>query len=331
MGVVFTRQSIVTLKLMLNKVQPNLNKRLILAEPKGLCAGVKRAIYSVEKALEMYGPPIYCLNEIVHNRQVVEKFSSEGVVFVDNLAAVPQGSLLLFSAHGVPPSAREEAKLKNLRVIDATCPFVDKAHQQARSYAAKGYSLILIGKHGHDEVVGIMGEAPESVQVVETLADAREVQVVFPGKVAVLTQTTLSREETEAIRAVLRKRFAKLKFPASSGICYATRNRQEAVKRIAREVQTVLVLGSENSSNSQRLVEIARAEGVKAELVPDLSQLLSLIPPGTNKLGLSAGASVPEYLIDQAIALLSKQGYLPEESDSLIRENVRFALPAELT
>lgn len=305
-------------------------RQLILAAPRGLCAGVKRAIETAEAALRKFGRPIYCLHEIVHNRQVVEQLAAQGVVFVRRLAEVPAGAVLLFSAHGVPPADREAARRKNLRVIDATCPFVAKAHQAARAYAARGYTIFLIGKHGHDEVVGISGEAPGHVQVIENEEEARAAAAPDARRTAVLTQTTLSWSETQIIRNILRKRFPGIQSPAGGGICYATRHRQQAVQAVARHVQTVLVLGSPNSSNSRRLVEVARAEGVPAELVPDLSALEKHIRPGIKRLGLTAGASVPEQFINQAVAMLKKHGYAVTQEIGAGREKVCFPLPDEI-
>ena len=304
--------------------------QLLLAAPRGLCAGVKRAIETAEAALNKFGPPVYCLNEIVHNRQVVEQLAAQGTVFVRSLKDVPDGSVLLFSAHGVPPEARAAAQRKKLRVIDATCPFVAKAHEAARAYADRGFTIFLIGKHGHDEVVGIAGEAPNHVRVIETEEEARTADAPDASRTAVLTQTTLSWSETQVIREILRRRFPDIQIPAGKGICYATRNRQQAVQALARHAQAVFVLGSPNSSNSLRLVEVARAAGVPAELIPDLSTLEKHIRPSITRLGLTAGASVPEHFINQAVALLQKHGYTTTQEIGSARENIVFSLPDEI-
>ncbi|MGI6087750.1 MAG: 4-hydroxy-3-methylbut-2-enyl diphosphate reductase [Kiritimatiellia bacterium] len=304
--------------------------QLLLATPRGLCAGVKRAIETAEAALKKFGRPVYCLNEIVHNRQVVEQLTAQGAIFVHRLEEVPDGSVLLFSAHGAPPSARAAAQRKKLRVIDATCPFVAKAHEAARAYADRGFTIFLIGKHGHEEVVGIAGEAPDHVRVIETAEEARTTDAPDASRTAVLTQTTLSWAETQVIREILRRRFPNIQTPAGKGICYATRNRQQAVQELARHAQAVFVLGSPNSSNSRRLVEVARAAGVPAELIPDLPTLEKHIHPSIVRLGLTAGASVPEHFINQAIALLQKHGYTTAQEIGSARENIVFSLPDEI-
>lgn len=305
-------------------------RQLLLAASRGLCAGVKRAIESAEAALRKFGRPIYCLNEIVHNRQVVEQLARQGVVFVRSLADVPAGSVLLFSAHGVPPAARADARRKGLRVIDATCPFVNKAHQEVRDYAERGYTIFLIGKHGHDEVLGIAGEAPGHVKVIETVQEARAAAAQDSQRVAALTQTTLSWCEMQAIGKILRERFPAMQGPPSRGICYATRHRQQAAQALARQTQAVLVLGSPNSSNSQRLVEVVQAEGVPATLIPDMQYLANHIPPNVTRLGLTAGASAPEYLIAEAVALLQKHGFKLVDETGAERENIHFPLPDEI-
>ena len=293
-------------------------KKIIIAEPHGFCAGVTRAIALAEKALGSRAGssgPLYCLHELVHNRSVVERLSGRGIVFVKDLEEVPDGGTVLFSAHGVSPAIRRTAARKGLDVIDATCVFVAKVHEAVRKYASEGCSVLLIGNRGHDEVLGVSGEAPAAVTVVETIADAESVMVPDPDKVAVVTQTTLAVAQVESVMEVLRRRFPRLVTPPRSGICYATTDRQEAVRRIARETGFVLVLGSVNSANSNRLVDVARSEGAQSELVPDVAAVRDLVHEGAldgvEALGLTAGASTPEDIVESTIDFLRTQGFRP--------------------
>ena len=295
---------------------PESMKKIVIAEPHGFCAGVTRAIALAEKALAGrtdFSRPLYCLHELVHNRHVVERLSGRGIVFVKTLDEVPDGETVLFSAHGVSPAIREAAAAKGLGVIDATCVFVSKVHEAVRKYAAEGCSVLLIGNRGHDEVLGVSGEAPEAVTVVETPADAESVVVSNPEKVAVVTQTTLAAAQVATVMDVLRRRFPKLITPPRSGICYATTDRQEAVRRVAREAGFVLVLGSRNSANSNRLVDVARSEGAQSELVPDVEAVGDLASEGAldgvETIGLTAGASTPEDIVASTVEFLKTQGF----------------------
>lgn len=291
-------------------------KKIIIAEPHGFCAGVTRAIALAEKALQQRSDPthpLYCLHEIVHNRSVVDRLADRGIIFVKDLDEVPDGETVLFSAHGVSPAIRRTAARKGLQVIDATCVFVAKVHEAVRKYASEGCSVLLIGNRGHDEVLGVSGEAPDAVTVVETPDDAASVTVPDADKVAVVTQTTLAAAQVESVMVVLRKRFPKLITPPRSGICYATTDRQEAVRRVARKAGFVLVLGSKNSANSNRLVDVARSEGAQSELVPDVAAVRDLANEsaldGVEVLGLTAGASTPEDIVDSTVAYLQTQGF----------------------
>ncbi len=289
--------------------KPRSGKRLIMASPRGFCAGVRRAVEVAEAALLRHGRPIYCLNEIVHNRQVVEHLAARGVIFVRDIETVPSGGILLFSAHGVPPAIRQKAAENGLRVIDATCPFVNKVHEEVKSFAARDYCVFLIGKRDHDEVVGVAGEAPRNVTVVETLDDVRNASPFDTSRVAAVTQTTLNEQDAASLITALADRFPALETPRKSDICYATRNRQEAVRAVARQTQFMLVLGSENSSNSQRLVEVALGEGVPAVLLSDISELAARVPGNVHTLGLTAGASMPDDVIAEAVERLRTMGF----------------------
>ena len=304
-------------------------KVIVLITPHGFCAGVERAVELAEGMLRTYPLPIYCLKQIVHNRQIIDDLAAKGMVFVQDIHDVPQGSTVLFSAHGIPPATREVAKAMNLRVIDATCPFVSKVHHEVKQYAAKGYTILLIGHHSHDEIIGVAGEAPEHVIVIASEEEARAVTVSDPKKVAVLTQTTLSLDEVAQVMTILHTRFPGLKTPPDSDICYATRNRQQAVRLFAKQADAIIVLGAENSSNSNRLVEVARAEGCYATLASSIEMLDTIPLEKVSLLGITAGASTPEYFVQQAIAHLKEHGFHTVTEQILIKENIHFPLPKE--
>lgn len=305
-------------------------KRVLLASPRGFCAGVRYAIEIAEAALRACPPPIYCLNEIVHNRQVVDDLAEQGLVFVDDVKDVPRGAALLFSAHGVSPQVRAAAAERELDILDATCPFVNKVHSEVRRYAREGYSVILVGHEGHDEIEGVRGEAPECITVIEDRAAAGSVNVADPTRVAVVTQTTLSADETDKVMATLRARFPTMATPGKSDICYATTNRQEAVATLARTCDLVVVLGSKNSSNSLRLVEVARTRGRDACLVSALADLDSLPLDAVRTLGLTAGASTPERFITNILEALADRGFGDVEDVMAAEEDVHFLLPPRL-
>ncbi len=304
-------------------------KVLVLITPHGFCAGVERAVELAEGMLRIYQHPIYCLKQIVHNRQIIEALAAKGMVFVQDIREVPEGGAVLFSAHGIPPATRDVAKTMNLRVVDATCPFVAKVHQEVKRFAGKGYTILLIGHHNHDEIIGVAGEAPDHVKIIATVEEAREVNVPDPGKVAVLTQTTLSLDEVAQVMGVLQGRFPALKTPSESDICYATRNRQQAVRLFARQADAIIVLGAENSSNSNRLVEVARAEGCQAYLASTLEKLDEIELGLVHTLGITAGASTPEYFVQAAIAHLKARGFASVSEQVLVEENIHFPLPKE--
>jgi 4-hydroxy-3-methylbut-2-enyl diphosphate reductase len=303
---------------------------LILISPHGFCAGVERAVQMAEAMLRKFPKPVYCLKQIVHNRQIIEDLQSKGMVFVQEIREVPRGATVLFSAHGVPPAIREAARELGLKTVDATCPFVTKVHQEVKRFAAQGYSILLIGHHQHDEIIGVASEAPDHVTVIATREDARSVQVRDPGKVAVLTQTTLSMDEVAHVMEVLRERFPHLKTPPESDICYATKNRQQAIRMFARQADAVIVLGAENSSNSNRLVEVARAEGCSAYLASTLEKLDAIPLNNVNRLGITAGASTPESFVRSAIAHLEKKGFSSFQERTLIKEDIHFSIPRDL-
>jgi 4-hydroxy-3-methylbut-2-enyl diphosphate reductase len=306
-------------------------KRILLLKPRGFCAGVVRAIDVVKIALGMYGAPIYVRKEIVHNRHVVSELREAGAVFVDELDEVPTGARVIFSAHGVSPAVREEAKAQKLEVIDATCPLVTKVHLEAVKFARTGYTVVLIGHKDHDEVTGTLGEAPDSTVLVESEEDVDRLQVANPEKVAYITQTTLSLGETTGIIARLRERFPKIKGPAAQDICYATENRQVAVKAVAPQCQALLVVGSQNSSNSRRLVEVCAQAGVPAYLVDDQSELEPTWLEGVQTVAVTAGASAPEHLVLELMDhLRDRYGFAVTEEVELKEEDVRFSLPAGL-
>src|SRR5450432_2612896 len=305
-------------------------KTLLLLKPRGFCAGVVRAIDIVRIALEAFGPPIYVRKEIVHNRFVVEELQGKGAIFVDSVEEVPNGERVIYSAHGVSPEVREASKQRGLRVIDATCPLVTKVHVEAVKFAKEGYSLVLIGHRDHDEVIGTLGEAPMVTQVVGSPAEVASLTVPDPDRVASLTQTTLSLDETKEIIAALRKQFANMKGPAAQDICYATENRQVAVKQVASEADLLLVVGSENSSNSNRLVEVARNLGTNAHLIDSYRDIKPDWLEGVKTIALTAGASAPECLVEEVVEFLSTKGFNNLEEVEVMPENVRFGLPPEI-
>ena len=305
-------------------------KTLLLLKPRGFCAGVVRAIDIVRIALEAFGPPIYVRKEIVHNRFVVEELQQKGAIFVDGVDEVPEGERVIYSAHGVSPEVRERSKRRKLRVIDATCPLVTKVHVEAVKFAKEGYSLILIGHRDHDEVIGTLGEAPAVTQVVGSPAEVASVTLPDPDRVAYLTQTTLSLDETRDIIAALRERFPNIKGPAAQDICYATENRQVAVKHVASDADLLLVVGSDNSSNSNRLVEVARSLGTAAHLIDDCRNIQPQWLDGVRTVALTAGASAPEHLVQEVVEYLAGKGFGDVQELEIMPENVRFGLPPEI-
>lgn len=304
--------------------------RVILAAPRGFCAGVNMAIEALDLAIQTYGAPLYVYHEIVHNKWVVEGFRQQGVVFVDDLAKVPEGSPLLYSAHGVPPEIRRQAAERRLTTIDATCPLVTKVHQEAIRFAQQGYTILLIGHGGHDEVVGTMGEAPQAVRLIQTLGECDQVEVPDPSKVVYLTQTTLSVDDATRIIERLRQRFPKIVGPARDDICYATQNRQEAVRALARESQVVLVVGSQNSSNSRRLAELARSCDIEAHLIDGPADIDLGWFSGNETVLITAGASAPETLVTECVNLMQEQFCASVETRVIRQEHTRFALPEPL-
>jgi len=310
--------------------QASNGKMLLRVRPRGFCAGVVRAVDIVELALEAYGPPVYVHHEIVHNRYVVDQLRQRGAIFVEAVAEVPQGAVLVFSAHGVPPTVRAEAQARKLRVIDATCPLVTKVHLEALKFAREGRTIILIGHRDHQEIVGTSGEAPDRTLVVDSVEAVDRLEVDDPDRLAYLTQTTLSLYDTQEIVARLRQRFPAIVGPASDDICYATQNRQEAVEQMARDVDLILVVGSPNSSNSNRLVEVAERAGVAARLIDDATGIRPEWLEGIRRVGLTAGASAPEVLVEQVSERLASLGFTDQHDLDLIREDVRFTLPPEL-
>ena len=305
-------------------------KKVMLAKPRGFCAGVDRAIDVVNMALQLYGSPVYVRKEIVHNKFVIRSLATKGAIFVDDLVAVPDGAVAIFSAHGVSPEVRTLAIAKNLKVIDATCPLVTKVHMEAVRYAREDRSIILVGHAGHDEVIGTMGEVPGQIQLVGSVEEAEKVQVPDPDRVAVTTQTTLGVEDANVIIEVLRRRFPNLMTPTSDDICYATQNRQTAVKLLAEDADLVLVLGSGNSSNSRRLREVAEGASAKAFLIDDASEIQPAWLEGVETVAITAGASAPEYLVQQAVAYFRALGVEDIEEVMAIEEKVTFLLPPEL-
>ncbi|MBI4537697.1 MAG: 4-hydroxy-3-methylbut-2-enyl diphosphate reductase [candidate division NC10 bacterium] len=305
-------------------------KTLLLAKPRGFCAGVDRAIDVVNLALKLSPGPVYVRKEIVHNVHVVNELRARGAIFVDELDEVPDGATVIFSAHGVSPEVRARAAARGLKVIDATCPLVTKVHHEAIRYAAEGRPIVLVGHEGHDEVVGTMGHAPQHIQLIGSTQEAETLRVADPDRVAVITQTTLSLDDTSATIDVLKRRFPRIIAPARDDICYATQNRQLAVKALAQEAPVILVIGSRNSSNSNRLAEVARDAGARAYLLDDVSQLDTAWLEGAECVGITAGASAPEYLVEEVVRFFQTQGVRDIREVQAIREEVHFALPPEL-
>ena len=305
-------------------------KEILLAQPRGFCAGVVRAIDIVNVALEKFGTPLYVRKEIVHNKLVVQQLRDKGVVFVDSLEEVPTGGRVIFSAHGVSPQVRLDAQARDLKVIDATCPLVTKVHVEAEKYARGDYSIILVGHEGHEEVEGTMGTAPDKMKLIGTPADVKTVEVEDPSRVAYLTQTTLSLDDTREVIDALRKRFPQIVGPPAEDICYATQNRQAAVKALSQEADLILVVGSANSSNSQRLVEVAHSQNVKAHLIGNCGEIDTSWLEGVEKVGVTAGASAPEMLVVQVVEFLKSRGYASVRELRVTEESVYFALPPEL-
>jgi len=306
-------------------------RKVLLAAPRGYCAGVDRAVVTVEKALELYGAPVYVRKQIVHNKHVVETLEKRGAIFVDEVAEVPQGATVVFSAHGVAPEVHQQAADRKLKTIDATCPLVTKVHSEAKRFASEGFDIILIGHDGHEEVVGTMGEAPESITLVEDLDAARQVEVKDPDKLVWLSQTTLSVDETLETVDVLKDRFPNLMSPPSDDICYATQNRQVAIKEVAEGSDVVIVVGSGNSSNSVRLVEVALEAGAgSAYRVDAASEIDPVWLENATTVGVTSGASVPEILVEEVLAYLAERGFGTVEEVQTAEETLVFALPPEL-
>lgn len=303
-------------------------EKLLLAAPRGYCAGVDRAVQTVERALELYGPPVYVRKEIVHNKHVVEQLRARGAVFVDELDdSIPEGAVTVFSAHGVAPAVHADAEVRGLRTIDATCPLVTKVHREAIKFAAEGYTIVLIGHAGHEEVEGTMGEAPDHIVLVETESDVDALELDDPGKIAYISQTTLAVDETRAIIARLRERFPGITGPRIDDICYATTNRQSAVKAMAEHVDLLLVIGSKNSSNSNRLVQVTRELGTEAHLIDDVSEIDESWLEGCRTVGISSGASAPEELVQRLVEYFRERGVREVEEFDVVQEDVRFMLP----
>jgi 4-hydroxy-3-methylbut-2-enyl diphosphate reductase len=302
-------------------------EKILLAAPRGYCAGVDRAVETVERALESYGAPVYVRKEIVHNKHVVEQLRARGAIFVESETEVPEGSVTVFSAHGVAPTVHENARARHLRTIDATCPLVTKVHVEARRFAADGFTVVLVGHDGHEEVEGTMGEAPDRMVLVQTEEDVDALVLEDPEKVAFISQTTLSVDETKGIIERLRERFPAIVGPRTDDICYATTNRQAAVRRLATECELVLVIGSRNSSNSLRLVEVARDYGARSHLIDNSRELDERWLEGVRTLGISSGASAPEELVQELVELFRARGVSDISELTVTREDVRFMLP----
>lgn len=304
--------------------------KVILANPRGFCAGVNMAIESLERALEMFGTPIYVYHEIVHNRPVVDRFQKKGVVFVDAIDEIPMGATVLYSAHGVAPLIRKMSQERNLRAIDATCPLVTKVHKEAIRFAEEGYTILLIGHEGHDEVLGTMGEAPSHMILVQDLADALALQIPQETKLAYLTQTTLSVDESQGIIDALKKKYPGIVGPSKEDICYATQNRQEAVRELVSNADLVLVLGSQNSSNSNRLAELGRLKGAQSYLIDSVREIQPDWLKGVETVLVTAGASAPEDVVEECVEYLKNQFGAEVESKVVREEHVHFPLPREL-
>jgi 4-hydroxy-3-methylbut-2-enyl diphosphate reductase len=308
----------------------NTVQKLILAAPRGWCAGVDRAVQTVERALAIHGAPVYVRKEIVHNKHVVEELSARGVIFVEEESEVPEGAVCVFSAHGVAPSVRRGAEQRKLRTIDATCPLVTKVHREAVKFAEEGYTVVLVGHAGHEEVEGTMGEAPERIVLVQDEADVEKLEVEDPERVAYITQTTLAVDETTAILERLRERFPNIVGPRTDDICYATTNRQAAVKQMAEHCELLLVIGSRNSSNSVRLVEVARDCGTDSELIDNADEIKEEWLDGRRVVGISSGASAPESLVNELIEMFRARGVQDVSEFEVVKEDVRFMLPKQI-
>jgi 4-hydroxy-3-methylbut-2-enyl diphosphate reductase len=302
-------------------------KRILLAWPRGYCAGVERAVDTVERALRIYGPPVYVRKQIVHNIHVVRDLEAKGAIFVEDEKEVPEGAVVILSAHGVAPEVYENSARRRLSVIDATCPLVTKVHLEARRFDRDGFTILLIGHQGHEEVIGTSGEAPDHVVLVESPDAARAVQVPDPGRVAYLSQTTLSVDETNEVIDVLKERFPDIEGPPRDDICYATQNRQEAVKALAEQSDLILVIGSDNSSNSKRLVEVARSLGTPAYLIDDETEIQDDWVEGRDTVGVTSGASAPEWLVERVVDNLKRRGALEIQQLHTVDEQMRFSLP----
>lgn len=305
-------------------------QKVLLASPRGYCAGVDRAVQTVEHALDVYGPPVYVRKEIVHNKHVVETLRARGAIFVDSASEVPEGETVVFSAHGVSPAVHAEAKGRSLQTIDATCPLVTKVHVEAKKFAADGYKIILIGHAGHEEVEGTMGEAPDAMILVETIDDVATLEVPDPERLAFISQTTLSVDETREIIAALKAKFPSIVGPRTDDICYATTNRQAAVKELAAECDVVLVIGSKNSSNSNRLVDVTRDLGTDAWLIDNAEQVRDEWLEGKQVVGITSGASAPDELVQNLVQVFRDRGTTDISELEVIQENMRFMLPKEI-
>ncbi|HXZ24801.1 MAG TPA: 4-hydroxy-3-methylbut-2-enyl diphosphate reductase [Nitrospiria bacterium] len=307
-------------------------EKVLLAKPRGFCAGVERAIDVVEIALQLFPGPIYVRKEIVHNKHVVEELKAKGAIFVEELDEVPDGARVIFSAHGVSPEVREKASARQLKVIDATCPLVTKVHHEAVRYANEGRTIILVGHEGHDEVIGTMGEAPKHIRLVGSAEEAEQLSLPDPDKVAVITQTTLSVDDTKEVIDVFRRRFPLMRVPTGEDICYATQNRQTAVKQMAEQADLLLVIGSGNSSNSNRLKEVSESFGTTAYLIDDVNEIdPAWLTEKVKCVGITAGASAPEYLVQDVLKFFQDMGVTNVEEIDAVTEEVSFALPMELT
>jgi 4-hydroxy-3-methylbut-2-enyl diphosphate reductase len=302
-------------------------EKLLLAAPRGYCAGVDRAVQTVERALELYGAPVYVRKEIVHNKHVVEQLRERGAIFVESESEIPEGSTAVFSAHGVAPSVHENAAARELNVIDATCPLVTKVHVEAKKFAAEDYTIVMIGHEGHEEVEGTMGEAPNNIVLVQSEEDVEALEVPDPERLAYISQTTLSVDETHSIILALREKFPAISGPRTDDICYATTNRQAAVKELAKECDLVLVIGSRNSSNSNRLVEVARECGAASHLIDNESQVQEEWLEGMRVVGITSGASAPEELVKRLVQFFRDRGTDDVQELEVIREDTRFMLP----
>jgi 4-hydroxy-3-methylbut-2-enyl diphosphate reductase len=309
---------------------PAAPQKLLLAAPRGYCAGVDRAVQTVERALELYGPPVYVRKEIVHNKHVVEQLRERGAIFVEEESDVPEGETVVFSAHGVAPSVHAGAEARGLKTIDATCPLVTKVHVEAKKFAAQGYTIVLIGHAGHEEVEGTMGEAPDHIVLIETEEDVERLEVDDPDRIAFISQTTLSVDETTAIILKLREKFPNIIGPRTDDICYATTNRQMAVRQMAPHCDLVLVIGSTNSSNSNRLVEVARDHGAESYLIDNERQVQEEWLEGKRVVGITSGASAPEELVKRLVTWFRERGTEDVEEFDVVQEDVRFMLPKEI-